>query len=445
MGYRKDTFTRPQLLGALRLLFPAAAMRRAVAANGRATRERVWPQWLLLWTLIAWFFQARWGLTGMARWLCRPSRRPRVPSEAALCQARRRLGWKPVWWVRRHLVGWLAGPDRDPDAFYRGRRLIGFDGTTFTVADTPANDRTFGRARNQHKPSGFPLVRVAALCELGTRALVHWVARRYRSCEKALVARLLRFVPPGSLVLGDRNFHAYGLWEQARRRGFDLLLRVASGPRFPVLRRLPDGSYLSEVRPRRAKANKGKRPIPVRVIDYQVRHGSTVTTGRLVTSLLAVADGPACELAALYARRWEHETAFREVKAELSERVTHLRGQTPRLVLQELDALLLGHYVVRGLIRDAARRAGVPAVEISYTGAVRVLQAALAAVPTQPAAYAGWYAWLVAEIARLPRRKRRRRRYPRVRKVVRCEWPVKTPHHRQEKTKPLRQRLKIVR
>lgn len=445
MGYRKGGFTRPQFLTALRLLFPAAAVRRAVARNGRRTRDRVWPQWLLLWTLIGWFFQADWSLPAVARWFRPLAGRPRVPSEPALCQARRRLGWKPVWWVRTRLVGWPADPARDPTAFYRGRRLVGLDGTTFTAADTPANAAAFGRAGNQYRPSGYPVVRAAALCELGTRALVRWVARPYRRGERALFARLAGRVPPGSLLLGDRNCHGYPLWERARRGGFDLLLRVGKGVRLPVHRRLADGSYLSAIRPRRCPALRGRPALTVRVIEYEVRDGPAVARGRLVTSLLAVAAGPARELAELYARRWGQETAFGEVKGELAGRDTDLRGHTPRAVLQELDALLLGHYVVRGMILAAARAAGAAPAEVSFAGAVRVLRTRLGGRPAAPAGYARWLAEVVAEIAALPRRGRRRRAYPRVRKVVRCEWPAKRPHHHQTKPKPLRRRLKIVR
>lgn len=445
MVYRKDAFERQQFLATLRLCFPAKAIRQAVASNRRKVRDRLWPQWLLVWTLIACFFEARWGLPAVVRWLRYCGRTGAVPSEEALYQARKRLGYKPLWWIRRHLVRWLACPLRDPTAFFRGRRLLGIDGTTFTTADTPANDRVFGRASNQYKKSGFPLVRVAALCELGTHALVHWVARRYRSCEKALVARLLRFVPTGSLVLGDRNFHSYNLWEQAKKRRFDLLLRVARGPKFPVLKRLADGSFLSEIRPRRCQKNRGKLPIVVRVIVYELRHGNKTIEGRIVTSLLTLADGTARELVELYQRRWEQESAFKEVKSELAGRVTHLRGQTPAIVMQELDALLLGHYVVRSMILQAARKAGVPPIEISFTQTIRIVQVRLASVPKHATSYRRWYEALLNEIAQLRVRPRRNRSYPRVRKVVRCAWPVKRPNHQQHKRKSLKQRLRITR
>ena len=169
-----------------------------------------------------------------------------------------------------------------------------------------------------------------------------------------------------------------------------------------------------------------------------------MVSGRIRTSLLEVAAGTAPELVELYVQRWEQETAFKEVKSELAGRVTHRRGQTPRIVMQELDALLLGHYVVRAMILQAARKAGVTPIEISFTQTVRIVQMRLSGMPTKAKEYARWYATILDEIARLPRRPRRLRTDPRVRKVVRCPWPVKKPCHQQHKPTPLKQRIRIV-
>jgi hypothetical protein len=310
---------------------------------------------------------------------------------------------------------------------------MALDGSVFTVADTPANDASFGRANNQYKKSGFPLLRVVALCELGTHAITNWIARSFARGEQPLAQRLLRFVPAGTLLLGDRNFHDFKLWEAAKKGGFDLLLRVKSSVKLPVLERLSDGSYLSEIHSRRKR--KSTPPISVRVIVYQIQKSNGQWEEcRLVTSLLEVSDGTAEELAELYSQRWEHELVLGEIKSSLAGRVTDLRAQSPLLVLQELDALLLGHYVVRAMILDAARKAGVPPIEISFKHALRVIADALPKLPKGASGYRSWYKKLIDEIAAIPRRKRRQRSYPRVRKVTRCAWPVKKPHHRQDKT-----------
>ncbi len=135
---------------------------------------------------IANFLRGDHGLPRIVQWLGFDSSLPETSdspladiSDQAIYQTRQRIGWRPFWWLRRHAVTWLATPAKNPDAFYQGRRLIGIDGTTFTLPDTPENLECFGKSRNQYKHSGFPLMRLVALCELGTRAIVHWIARPY--------------------------------------------------------------------------------------------------------------------------------------------------------------------------------------------------------------------------------------------------------------------------
>jgi hypothetical protein len=47
------------------------------------------------------------------------------------------------------------------------------------------------------------------------------------------------------LLTADRNFYSFGLWRQALATGADLLWRVDSLLTLPVIKALPDGSYLS--------------------------------------------------------------------------------------------------------------------------------------------------------------------------------------------------------
>jgi hypothetical protein len=435
------TLSDHQYLRAFRQLFPARLLKRAVAASGRPTRTRKLPLHLLLGMLITWFFKPEHGLPAFARWLLRSHRHS--PSEPALYQARGRLGWTPLLWLRQRVLRPLAQPELDPDAFYRGWRLLALDGSTFTVADTPANERSFGRARNQHRAGGYPLARIVALCEVGTHALIDWVARSYRRSEVELARRLLGRVPRGSLLLADRNFHSFELWHTGQRGGYELLIRVQKGPKLPVREVLPDGSYLSEVLPRRGE-NKRQRALTVRVIRYQwVTDDGEVRQSRLVTSLLDAAAHPAAELVALYHRRWEQELVFAQIKDQLAKRPMHIRAKDPLRVCQEVEALLLGHYLVRWAMLQAARKAGVPAVSLSFRGALRVLEVRLARIPARPAAakrwWRRWWEELLSEIGRQRLRPRAGRRCPRARKVTRSHWPVKK--HQREGTIP---RLEVV-
>ena len=252
-----------QYLRAFRELVPIRLLEQAVSSTSRVRRRvRLLPSYLVLGSLVAWFFHADARLPFITNWLCR---RPRdLPSDSAIYQARNRLGWAPIRWLCRRVLRYLADLTRDPSAFYDGRRLLAIDGTTFTVADTPTNVWTFGRAHNQHGPSGYPLMRVVALCEVGTHAIGDWIARGFAVGEQTLAARLWKRVPAGSLLLGDRNFHCFPLWQAAVDGGWGLLIRVQSGPKFVVDQIRCDGSFLSWVYPRRGKHKKA-RAIRVRV------------------------------------------------------------------------------------------------------------------------------------------------------------------------------------
>lgn len=413
-----------QYLQGFRQLLPARLLKQAVAATAkRQTRDRCLPAHLVLGTLVAWFFFAETKLPFIAGWLGRRSKKP--PSDSALYQRRARLGWAPLRWLCQRVVRFLAEPGRDPTAYYRGRLLLAIDGSTFTVADTPANERTFGRARNQHGRSGYPLMRLVALCEVGTHVLLHWITRSYRTGEQKLAARLWRHVPAGSLLLGDRNFHCFPLWQAAGVGGWDLLIRVQSGPQFVVRAVLSDGSFLSWVFPRRGK-DKKRRAISVRVIVYRWTDGDgQLHTARLLTSLLDAVAHPAQELVELYHQRWEQEGVFKEIKSALAGRVTQVRAHDPLRALQELDGLLLGHFVMRWLMLQAAREAGVAPVTISFLGTLRVLQTRLAAAPAAATTRRRWWSQLIEDIGRQQTPKRRRRCCPRKKKVTRGAWPVK--------------------
>ena len=93
---------------------------------------------------------------------------------------------------------------------------------------------------------------------------------------------------------------------------------------------------------------------------------------------------------------------------------------------------------------QAARKAGIPANQISYTGTIRIIQAQLSKLPKTRKAYKKWHESLIDQIAKMDPVRKRRRSYPRVKKVVRCKWKVKTGEHQQTKPEPIQKSLVIL-
>ena len=114
-------------------------IRQALTATGRvSTRSGV-----LTYEVIIWVVLAMGLLTDLPiRQVFKHARRLRIgetsPARSNLCMARRRLGVAPVRQLFAQIVRPLARPDT-PGAFYGGFRLMGLDGTTLDVPDSPAN------------------------------------------------------------------------------------------------------------------------------------------------------------------------------------------------------------------------------------------------------------------------------------------------------------------
>lgn len=98
--------------------------------------------------------------------------------------------------------------------------------------------------------------------------------------------------------------------------------------------------------------------------------------------------------------------------------------------MQELYGLLLDHFVIRKLMVEAARKAHLPPVRISFTSTLKILRCRIGDCPRSPAARANWYQMLIDEVAQEQLPPRRNRVNPRVIKRKLSHWKKKRPEHR---------------
>ncbi len=306
-------------------------------------------------------------------------------SKSAISQARSRLGSDVMFRIAQRVLRPLAGADA-PGAWYRHWRVMAMDGSTMDVADEAANAQFFGYPSASRGQSAFPQARLLGLVECGTHAIVAAAIAPYRRSEVAMAIELLPAkLAPDMLVLADRNFYSFKLWQAACAIGAKLVWRVKSSLGLPVQKRLGDDAYLSTVYDSEEDRAR-KHGQSVRVIDYTLRDSATPVQDsyRLVTNILDPEAAPALELAALYQERWEIEGVLDEFKTHLRANSTVLRSKTPELVQQELWGLLLAHFAIRQLMTQAAWPRGLDPDRLSFTHAVRVIKRKLpqaAAIP----------------------------------------------------------------
>jgi len=139
------------------------------------------------------------------------------------------------------------------------------------------------------------------------------------------------------------------------QQGAELLWRIKKPAVLPPHQLLKDNSFLSKVYPSIKDRRKSINGVIVRVIEYVLNNvPNAEPVYRLVTTTLDPEQATAAELATLYSECWEIETAFDELVMQLRSSNVVLRSKTPNLVRQEFYGLLMAHFAIRGLMREAA-------------------------------------------------------------------------------------------
>jgi transposase IS4-like protein/DDE family transposase len=368
-------------LGVIARTVPLGEVRRVPAETGRASeRERDLPAHAMVYYAIALALYAGSGtrevlrclLEGL-RWLW-DAEAVRVAGKSGISQARARLGEAPLRRLYERVVRPVATP-ATKGAWYRRWRLVSLDGSCLDVADTEENCAACGRPEASRGESAFPQLRFVALVENGTHVLFGARLGGFAEGETTLAHDTLPALRPGMLCLADRQFFGHALWREAAATGADLLWRVKRNLRLPREAVLADGSYLTTVYPGEKDRRHRTDGVRVRVVEYRLEGvADAEPLYRPVTTILDPAEAPAAELAALYHERWEIEGALAELKTHLRGARVVLRSKAPALVRQEFWGLLLAHFAVRGLMHEAALRAGEDPDRLSFLHAVRVVR-----------------------------------------------------------------------
>jgi hypothetical protein len=281
-----------------------------------------------------------------------------------------RLPWEIFADLLRRALRPIATRRQQPEAFWRGWRLIALDGTQYSVTNTPQVTATTTKAASRRGRAAFAKIGVVVLLELAMHNPLAAAIARTGESELALARRVLAQLPKGAVLLADRLYGVPAVivevWAACRRVGSHFVFRVPRNINARLVAKLPDGS-----RRIRVAVREKRRPwhierwLEIREIRVQVgRKGFRRHELRLGTSLLDHRHAPALELAKLYATRWEHELYFREAKRVLRQ-TDVLQSHTVETGAQEIAAIILATAL---LARERARAADgqVPVLRVKF-------------------------------------------------------------------------------
>ena len=301
------------------------------------------------------------------------------PHTSAYCNSRKRLPEEPLKKIMTSVGRTIEGAaDKRRRMF--GRNVIAVDGTSVQLPDTESNQAEYPQPGAQKPGCGQPVMYLVALMGLGSGAILDVASVGGPGHERALFRKLWPSLNEDDIVMGDNGFCSYGEFAKLLERRVDLLMcqrhnSLVNKETIEIGR----GEYtvLWERGKQELKwTDRDELPeyLVVRAIEFIAkRNDGGETPIVLFTTLLDSKRYPRKKLIELYARRWEIEVSFDDIKTEMG--MDLLKCKTPARCRCELYMGLTAYNIIRGIMLDAARKARLPARRISFKGTMQRLEA----------------------------------------------------------------------
>lgn len=242
-----------------------------------------------------------------------------VPTGSAYCQARQKLAPALFTQLNAQTVTDFYALSTDDSSLVRwhGHRLLGADGTTLNLPDTPETRLTFSVVANQH--TEYVQATAVVLYDLGNDLGLAASVGPLSGEKGPLFQQLWSETRPDDVLVLDRNFADYEIIARAVQAGRHVVIRC---PRqFKVVKSFWDSPATDQVIDLRAPDAAGLRElvrqgvlppqVRVRLLKFTLPSGETEV---LLTDLMDQTTYPATDFFPLYGRRWGQETYYDRFK-----------------------------------------------------------------------------------------------------------------------------------
>lgn len=379
-------------------VLPAQAVSAALQSLGLRCYESLYNPVTVVWLFLNQVIHANPTLAAVVEsflaWRLGQGLSPCSTDTGADAKARQRLPEAVLATLTRQ-TGRAAEQAAPGEWKWLGRVVKVFDGSTVSMPDTAENQRAFPQSRAQAPGVGFPLARIGVLFSLSVGTVLELAVRRFAGkfqSELAMLREMLPALEPGEILLTDRYLCSFMEIALLVQRGVDFVGRMHAHRRvdFRQGRRLRKDDHVAcWIKPRcpawMSREQYAALPDTLRIREFRyrvVRNGYRTRTLIVATTLLDAELFPQPEIAALYRLRWDAEIHLRSLKTMMHMDV--LRCQTPDMVRKELWAHLLAYNLIRTVIMQAAARHGKHPRQISFTRAMRTLEAFRPTIASTP-------------------------------------------------------------
>jgi len=310
---------------------------------------------------------------------------PCSTATGAYARARKRLPEALLAVLTRH-TGHAADREASESWRWLGRAVKLFDGSTVSMPDTPENQAVYPQSRAQAPGVGFPLARIGVLFSLSVGTVLDLGIRRWAGkfqSELAMLRDMIAGFLEGDVLLTDRYLCSYMEIALVKQQGADFVGRIHSQRKVDFRTGEKLGRYDHIVQWRKpprpewmSRAQYATIPATLSIREFRYRIERPGYRSReivVATTLLSAEDYSVADISQLYRLRWDAEINLRSLKTMMNMDV--LRCRTPEMVRKEIWAHLLAYNLIRTAIAQAAAQYGKRPRQISFTRAMRTLEA----------------------------------------------------------------------
>ncbi|QTD89532.1 IS4 family transposase [Burkholderia anthina] len=357
---------------------PYEWIEQAVTYTGRASiRQRRLPAEQVVWLVIALALYRHQSISEVVDDLdlALPDLQAPFVSKSAVAQARQRLGAQPLKALFELSAQAWAEQDRKQYLF-KGLSLFAMDGTTLRTADTPEHRTHFGsQVYASNTIASYPQVRGVTLTAVPTHLIRSATFGPYGTNEMLYAKALLDAIPNDSLTAFDKGFLSAeilcGLTGSGSNRHF--IIPAKANTKWEVIEGAPDDAVVSM-----RVSSQARKKCPELPEVWQARAITVVDPSArkrvLLTSLFDRKRYTSADIVACYARRWQIETSYRELKQTMMGMALSLRSRSVEGVYQEIWGALIAYNLVRLEMAKAALAVKCEPTEISFVRAFHVIQ-----------------------------------------------------------------------
>jgi len=267
----------------------------------------------------------------------------RTVTASAFCQARKKLKYSAFVELIHKIVYY----------FYRwftwkrwhGFRLVAIDGSTVPV---PKNDQTehyFGAWHPAKSDQACPMARVSQMFDVLNHITIDSIMAPKSKGERQLAAQHLAHVDRDDLILIDRGYPAFWLFQLIVTKGANFCTRLPIDKWTTILSKFLASNHAEQVidlKPNYLALKKCQQlglattPITVRLIRIELDNGEMEV---LITSLIDNERYPYEIFKDLYFKRWPIEELYKLMKSRIE--IANFTGKSVQAIQQDFYARVL--------------------------------------------------------------------------------------------------------